>query len=140
LEAAGAFAVATDEDLEAGTFHGDVSTMGRILQSFVPGASVSRRQAQSPLFLITCLILTLDLTALCYGQAAGPVFGRYPAMYYIILTVVLALASVGLAIAFLLPCSRRCSLLAKPLLPFAFMLFLVVVVVGGFTISFKSKV
>ncbi|KAM0902487.1 hypothetical protein ACQ4PT_019270 [Festuca glaucescens] len=135
---------AAGENLEAATFQvdsdGDVSTMGRILQSFVPGAWVSRRQAQSLLFLITCLILTLDLTAFCYGQAVGPIFGRYPAAYYIMLTVVLALAAVGLAIAFLLPCSGRCSLLAKPLLPFAFMLFLVVVVVGGFTISFKSKV
>jgi hypothetical protein len=130
--------------LEAGTFQvdsvGDVSTMSRILQSFVPGAWVSGRQAQSLLFLITCLILTLDLTAVCYGQAVGPIFGSYPAAYYVMLTVVLALAAVGLAISFLLPCSGRCSHLAKPLLPFAFLLFLVVIVVGGFTISFKSKV
>jgi hypothetical protein len=120
--------------LEAATVQvdidGDVSTMCRILQSFVPGASLSRTQVQSLLFLIACVILTFDLTAMCYGKAAGPLFGLYPVAYYAILAVSLSLAVVGLAIAFLLSCSDglRFLALAKPLLPFAFMLFLVTAV------------
>jgi hypothetical protein len=138
---------AADQDLEAGTVQidgdGDVSIIWRILQSFVPGAALSRTQVQSLLFLIACLILTLDLAALCYGQAAGPFFGLYPAARYIILAVILALAVVGLVIAFLLSCScsdgRRSLALAKHLMPFAFILFLVTVAVGSFSIPFMSS-
>jgi hypothetical protein len=137
---------AADPDLEAATVHVDsdgdvVTTMCRILLSFVPGASLSRTQVQSLLFLIACLIMTLDLTALCYGQAAGPFFGIYPAARYIILAVILAFAVVALAIVFLPSCSdgRPSPALAKHLLPFAFILFLVTVAVGGFAIPFMSS-
>jgi hypothetical protein len=137
---------AADEDLEAATVQvdsdGDLSTMWRILQSFVPGALLSRTQVQSLLFLIACLILALGLTALCYGEAAGPIFGRYPAARYVILAVNLAMAVVGLVIAFLVSCSngRRSLAIAKHILPFAFMSFLLaVVVVGGFAIPFMSS-
>jgi hypothetical protein len=131
-----------DLDLEAATFQvdidRDVSTMWRILNSFVPGAALSRTQVRTLLFLISCLILCLGVIALCYGRPTGPVFGLYPAAYYIILAVILAPAVVGLVISCFLSCSdgrRSLVHLAKHLLPFAFVLFLLTLaVVAGFAI------
>jgi hypothetical protein len=115
--------------------------MGRFLQSFVPGASLSREQLVSSLFWISSLTLILGATAVFYVPATGPVFGPYPATYYITLVAILAAAAVELATAYWLSCSngRGALALAKFVMNCAHPVFVVVLSISGFGILFARE-
>jgi hypothetical protein len=109
------------------------------MQSLIPRASPSREQVVTNLFVVSSFTVLFGLTVLFHLPATGPVFGRCKDCYYIILAVVLAAAAVELATAYWLAFSsgQRILALAKLVLPFGYLILLVVIAVGGFTIPFK---
>jgi hypothetical protein len=119
-------------DLEAGN-------ISQVMQSLIPHASPTRGQVVTSLFLVSSFTALFGLTAVFHLPAVGPVFGRCKDCYYIILAVVLAAAAVELATVYWLAFSngQRILALAKLVLPFGYLILLVVIALGGFTIPFK---
>jgi hypothetical protein len=110
-----------------------------VMQSLIPRASPTREQVVTTLFVVSSFTVLFGLTVLFHLPAAGPVFGGYKDCYYIILAVVLAAAAMELATVYWLAFSngQRILALAKLVLPFGYLILLVVIALGGFTIPFK---
>lgn len=121
-------------DLEAATVSG-------IAQSMFPGAAPTRAQLARSLWAVGSFTLLVGMTTAFHLPPAGPIL--VPAVYYLILAVVLAAAAVEMATAVFLhvpahpPDDPRLHAFARRLLPLAYLVLLVAVSASGFVIPFK---